>query len=116
MPLFTPDAERFGPGRPYDLWFAPILDQPYVLARTSGGEWRQLFSPTPEELAAFPVTFDSGRESFVTYQQVRDWDLTSMGRVRYVDDYDDQYSDVYVSKTNTPYARAAAAEPVWSEE
>lgn len=116
MPLFTPDAERYAVGRPYDLWFVPLIDEPYILARTAGGEWHQLFSPTKAELAQYPVTFDSGRESFVTYQQVRDWNLTDMGRVRYVDDYDDQYSDVYVSKTNTPYARAATAEPVWSEE
>ena len=116
MPLFTPDAERFRIGRDYILWWVPLISENYVLARTSDGEWHQLSSPTQEELAAFPVTFDSGRESYVTYDQVRDWDLTSVGRVLYVDDFDDRYTDVYISKTNTPYARATTPEPVWSEE
>lgn len=116
MPIFTPDAERFRLGRPYLLWFVPQIDEPYILARDAAGEWWQLFTPTSEELSGYVATFDSGRETHVTYQQVRDWDLTSIGRVLYVDDFDDQYTDVYISRANTPYARASVAEPVWSEE
>lgn len=114
MPLFTPDAERFALGRPYMLWFAPISDEPYTLVRDSSGSWFVLFNPLDSEKAAYPNAFDSGRETYVTYQQVRDWALTTKGRVRYVDDYDDQYTDVYISKNNTPYARATSSEPVWN--
>lgn len=114
MPRFTPDAERFGPGRPYALWFAPIIDEPYTLVRTAGGQWQVLTCPLDSEKAEFPLAFDSGRETYVTYQQVRDLDLTSLGRVTYVDDYDDQWTDVYISQTNTPNGRATTPEPVWS--
>ena len=114
MPLFTPDAERYGPGRPYALWFAPIQDDPYTLVRSQSGEWLVLWSPLDAEKAQYPYVFDSGRETYVTYQQVRDWNLHDLGRVRYVDDYDDQWSDVYIAKNNTPFARATSAEPVWS--
>lgn len=114
MPLFTPDAERFALGRPYALWFVPIKDDPYTLVRDGSGNWFILNSPLDSEKAAYPHAFDSGRETYVTYKQVRDWALTTKGRVRYVDDYDDEYTDVYVSKNNTPYARATSSEPVWS--
>lgn len=114
MPQFTPDAERFGPGRPYALWFAPIMEDPYTLVRDGAGQWLVLTCPLDEEKAAYPYVFDSGRTTFVTYQNIRDWDLTDLGRVRYVDDYDDQWSDVYISQTNPPNVRATAPEPVWS--
>jgi len=114
VPLFTPDAERYALGRPYALWFVPIADEPYTLVRTADGQWLVLYSPLDEERAQFSHVFDSGRETYVTYQQIRDWDLTSLGRVRYVDDYDDQWTDVYIAKDNTPFARATSAEPVWS--
>jgi hypothetical protein len=116
MPRFIPDVTNGVLGRPGAMWFTPAHDRAIVLARTSGGQWVTLEVPTPQELAQYPVTFDSGRENHVTYQQVRDWNLTSLGRVVYVDDYDDQYTDVYISKTNTPLARATTSEPVWSAQ
>lgn len=116
MPRFTPDAERFGPGRPYTLWWPPLIDLPYTLARSASGEWKMLFAPTQEERQQYQFLFDSGRATYVTYQQVRDLDLVNLGRVRYVDDYDDQWTDVFIARSNEPFTRATQPEPVWDEE
>ena len=116
MPLFTPDARRFVVGRPNVLWFAPQSERSFTLVRTADGEWQVFNTESDEVRAEFPHVFDSGRETYVTYQQVRDWDLTDLGRVRYVDDYHDQWTDVYISQINSPFARAATPEPVWSAE
>ena len=114
MPLFSPDARRYVAGRPNALWFASIADRRVALVRTHDGEWEVIDSESDAVRSQYPYVFDSGRQTYVTYQQVRDWDLTSLGRVRYIDDYDDQWTDVYVSKDNEPFARATTPEPVWS--
>ena len=114
MPLFTPDVLNRALGRPNLLWFAPSSDSAKILGRRFDGQWVVLEVPTPQERAEYQYLFDSGRENYVTYHQVRDWDLTELGRVRYVDDYDDQWTDVYVSRDNDPFARATTPEPVWS--
>ncbi len=114
MPLFTPDARSRLVGRPSAMWFTRGHDYAWYLALSANGEWVVLEVPTPAELSQYPHYFNSGRETYVTYEQVRDWNLTSRGRVRYVDDYDDEYTDVYISKNNTPYVRATSPEPVWS--
>lgn len=114
MPLFTPDVRNRALGRPNLLWFAPSSDSAKILGRRFDGQWVVLEVPTPQERAEYEYLFDSGRENYVTYQQVRDLDLTELGRVTYVDDYDDQWTDVYISRTNTPNSRATTPEPVWS--
>lgn len=96
------------------MWFTAAHDKALTLARSESGEWVTLEVPTQAERNQYPHVFDSGRENYVTYQQVRDWNLTEVGRVVYVDDYDDQWTDVYVSRNNEPFARATTSEPVWS--
>jgi len=115
MPMFTPDTERFAVGRPYALWFAPIVQDPHTLVRDLAGNWFRLDAPTPEELEPYQYAFQTGREYYVTYQEVRDLNLTNYGRVWYTDDHDDTWTDVHVSQTNTPYDRATEPEPVWEE-
>lgn len=118
MPRFTPDPVRWRKiGRPHLLWFASRGDEfALKLARTPEGQWHVLQVPTLAELQGYTHVFDSGREHFVTYQQVRDMDLVDVGRVLYVDDYDDQWTDVYVSRLNEPSSRATEAEPIWGPD
>jgi hypothetical protein len=75
-----------------------------------------LFSPFQEELDAYEFVFDSGRENFVSYELVREMDLTQYGRVFYYDDYDQTWSDEFIAHLNTPFDRAVLPEPVWSPE
>lgn len=116
MPIFTPDppTARSKLGRPWALWFTTAWYESWTLVLRAG-QWEFLESPLEEDLVDCSLIFDQ-RENYVTYEQVRDHNLTDFGRVIYRDDFDDEYTDVYISKTNTPYARATTPEPVWSEE
>ena len=120
MPYFTPDVERFAIGRPYATWWVKLIDDCHWLCfKDAKSEPVKLYAPFQEELDEYEYTFDSGRETFVSYQQVRDMELTKYGRVFYRDDYDVQYTDQYVARPqpgkdyNKPFDRAVVPEPIW---
>lgn len=118
MPYFTPDSEYFQIGRPYKMWWARIINYPFFLCFRSKTDTSptKLYSPFQEELDEFEFTFDSGRENFVSYDLVREMDLTKYGRVFYYDDYDRTWSDEYIAHLNRPFDRAEVPEPVWYPE
>lgn len=112
MPHFTPDLNvaRSKLGRPYALWFTTAWYDAVTLIKR-GGEWIVLHSPSEEELAGADQVYQQ-RQNHVTYDEVRDQQLTELGAVRYVDDYDDRFSDEFVSFVNTPFDRATEPEPI----
>lgn len=112
MPLFTPDLDgpRSKLGKPWALWFTSAWYEAVTLIKKNG-EWTVLHSPTDEELAGADQVYQQ-RSNHVSYDEVRDMDLTGVGTVRYVDDYDDRFTDVFVSSDNTPFDKASEPEPI----
>ena len=112
MPRFTPDMDRVRVklGRPWALFWTTAHWEAITLIHRNGA-WEVLESPTDEEVADADYIFDQ-RNHHVSYETVRELNLPEVGRVLYVDDYDDQWDDVYVCKENTPYLRADHPEPV----
>jgi hypothetical protein len=114
LPYFTPDSEYYQIGRPYKTWWCPLVNEPYFLCFASKhAEPVKLFSPFQEELDEFEFAFDSGRENFVSYELVRQMNLTAYGRVFYRDDYDVMFDDEYIARLNKPFDRAEIPEPIW---
>lgn len=121
MPYFTPDCEKFAIGRPYATWWVKLIDDTHILAfKTKTSEPVKLYSPFQEELDEYQYTFDAGRETFVSYELVREMNLTQYGRVFYRDDFDRQYTDQYIARPqpgktyNQPFDRAVVPEPIWN--
>lgn len=112
MPIFTPDldAARSKLGRPWAMWFTTAWWEAATLIRR-GDEWILLESPSDEELADADEIYQQ-RQNHVSYDKVRDFAMTDLGAVRYVDDYDDRFTDVFVSSDNTPFDRATSPEPI----
>jgi hypothetical protein len=112
MPLFTPDLDglRSMLGRPWALWFTTARYDAVTLIKKDG-EWIVLNSPTDEELVGAERVYQQ-RGNHVSYDEVRDLGLTEVGAVRYVDDYDDRFTDVFISSDNTPFDRASEPEPI----
>jgi hypothetical protein len=115
MPIFTPDPDvaRAKLGRPWALWFTTAWWESWTLVYRNG-QWEFLESPLEEDLVGCSLIFQQ-RENFVTYQEVRDYTLTNLGRVIYRDDYDDMWSGEFISKENTPFHQAVAPEPIHSD-
>lgn len=112
MPRFTPDVRRWPKlGRPWKMWFTSAWWEAFTIA-FDGQDWHIEYSPTDEWKAQFPYVFDTGRDHHVTYQEVRDMKLTEIGAVHYVNDFEDEWDDFFISRENKPFDRATHPEPV----
>jgi hypothetical protein len=114
MPLFKPDLQRTRSklGLPWALYFTTAWWESITLVRRNG-QWEAFEFPADEDLEGAEYVW-TPRENWVTYDLVRQLDLTDMGSVRYIDDYDDQWDDVFISIDNVPLDRATFPEPVHS--
>lgn len=112
MPWFTPDLQqaRSKLGRPYALWFTSAWWEAVTLT-LKGQQWVAYQAPDDVDLGDADRVYQQ-RLNHVTYDDVRDYNLTDLGAVRYIDEYDDRFTDEFISLDNTPYDRATSPEPI----
>ena len=115
MPVFIPDPEviRSKLGRPWKMWFTTAWWESWTLILRNG-QWSFIETPGDDDIAGAERVFQQ-RNNYVTYQEVRDLNLTDYGQVIYVDDYDDMFSGEFISKENMAFTPAAYPEPLHSD-
>lgn len=112
MPIFTPDLQhaRSKLGRPWKMFFTTAWWESVTMFYKNG-QWNFVEFPSDDDLAGATHVWQQ-RENWISYDEVRDMNLTDYGCVRYIDDYDDRFTDEFVSIDNTPFDRATNPEPI----
>jgi len=117
VPVFTANQEWAKVGWPYATWYVDRPTASPVVAIKQDWSFELLFGPLESELEQYQLVFWPGYEYYITDYQARKLTPLNVGCVKYVDDFNDEWSDFYVYNPNyyTPGTCATQVVPIGVE-
>jgi hypothetical protein len=115
MPSFQANQTFTKVGYPYATWFVDRMSESGAVGVNLDGTYEVVYGVQPEDYDRFSLGFfQAGYEYYVTMQQARVLVPLGIGIVRYRDDFNDEWSDIFVcdTKLNTPDYPAVYPQPI----
>lgn len=115
MPTFQPEQDFAKVGWPYATWYVDQMVESSAYGINNDGTYEIINGVMPEDYERFTMgLYRPGYEYYITMEQARIIIPLNIGTVRYVDDYNDEYSNFFVCDTrlNKPNYPAVVPQPI----
>lgn len=115
MPLFQPNQVFSKVGYPWATWYVDRMVESGAVGINWDGTYEIIYGVLPEDYDRFTMgLYQPGYDYYITMEQARVIIPLDIGIVRYTDDYNDEWSDIFVCDTrlNTPDFPATVPQPI----
>lgn len=115
MPTFQRTQGWTKVGMPWSTWFVDRMTESGAVGVNWDGTYEVIFGVQPEDYDRFTMRlFEGGYLYYITMEQARVLIPLGVGEVRYTDDYNDEWSDIFVCDTrlNQPDYPATVPQPI----
>jgi hypothetical protein len=115
MPTFTANQSFAKVGYPWSTWYVDQMVESGAVGVNLDGVFEVIYGVQPEDYNRFSMgLFQAGYTYYVSMENARILIPLNIGVVRYTDDYNAEWSDIFVCDTtlNTPDFPATVPQPI----
>lgn len=115
MPRFTVNQQWAKVGMPWSTWFVDRMIESGCVGVNLDGTFENIYGVLPEDYSRFSLgLFQPGYDYYITMEQARVIIPLAVGCVKYTDDYNEEWSNIFVCdlRLNQPDVCASVPQPI----